>query len=413
MDTRTSPIRLRLERIRDALRRHGLDAVLVPSSDPHLSEYLPERWQGRVWLSGFTGSMGTLAVTLDRAALFADSRYWEQVQVELAGTGIDLVKVSSGAATHHIEWLLQQVPAGHAMAVDGQVLGLAAAQQLRGAMERAGVRLRTDLDLFSEVWTDRPDLPQAAVYEHAAPHAPVDRASKLAQVREAMARHGATHHLISTVDDIAWVTNLRGSDVEYNPVFLAHLLIGPQAATLFVGNGKIPDALAKRLAADGFTLADYAGAAAAVASLPTDSRLLVDPRRITFGLRERVPAGVAVIEAINPSTLAKSRKNAAEAQFVRQAMIEDGVAMCEFYAWFEAALARGERITEITVDEHLSGARLIVATDLDGDTREATIRQAVARSTCTNCCVLRCGSVPNTSSWVRSVARNARPCSRR
>ncbi|MBP6815948.1 MAG: aminopeptidase P family N-terminal domain-containing protein, partial [Burkholderiaceae bacterium] len=206
MDTRTSPIRLRLERLRDALRRHSLDAVLVPSSDPHLSEYLPERWQGRVWLSGFTGSMGTLAVTLDRAALFADSRYWVQAQAELSGTGIDLVKVSSGAAAHHIEWLLQEVPAGHAIAVDGQVLGLAPAQQLRAALERAGVKLRTDLDLFSEVWTDRPALPQAPVYEHAAPQAPLGRAGKLALVREAMARHGATHHLISTVDDIAWLT---------------------------------------------------------------------------------------------------------------------------------------------------------------------------------------------------------------
>ena len=117
MDTRTSPIRLRLERLRDALRRHDLDAVLVPSSDPHLSEYLPERWQGRVWLSGFTGSMGTLAVTLDKAALFADSRYWVQAQAEIDGTGIELVKVSSGAATHHIEWLLQEVPTGHAVAV--------------------------------------------------------------------------------------------------------------------------------------------------------------------------------------------------------------------------------------------------------------------------------------------------------
>ena len=357
MDTRTSPIRLRLERVRDALRRHSLDAVLVPSSDPHLSEYLPERWQGRVWLSGFTGSMGTLAVTLDRAALFADSRYWVQAQAELAGTGIDLVKVASGAATHHIDWLLQEVPAGHAVAVDGQVLGLAPAQQLRSALERAGVRLRTDLDLFSEVWTDRPALPQAPVYEHAAPQAPLGRAGKLALVREAMARHGATHHLISTVDDIAWLTNLRGSDVDYNPVFLAHLLIGPDQATLFVGAGKIAPALAERLAAEGFAVADYAGAAPAVAGLASGGRLLVDPRRITFGLREQVPAGMQVVEAINPSTLAKSRKSAAEAAFVRQAMVEDGVAMCEFYAWFEAALARGERITEITVDERLSAAR--------------------------------------------------------
>ncbi len=357
MDTRTSPERLRLERLRDAMRHHQLDAVLVPSSDPHLSEYLPARWQGRVWLSGFTGSMGTLAVTLDRAALFADSRYWVQAQAQIDGTGVELVKVSSGAATHHIEWLAGAVPAGGAVAVDGQVLGLAAALQLRGALDRAGVRLRADLDLFDEVWTDRPALPRAAVYEHLAPQAPAGRAAKLALVRAAMAAQGANHHWISTVDDIAWLTNLRGADVDYNPVFLAHLLVSPGAATMFVGAGKVDAALAVRLAADGIALAEYSTAGDSLARLPEASTLLIDPRRITFGLRERVPQGVRVVEAINPSTLAKSRKSAAEAAFVRETMVEDGVAMCEFYAWFEQALARGERLTEITVDDKLSAAR--------------------------------------------------------
>jgi len=358
MDTRTSPIRLRLERVRDALRRHGLHALLVPSSDPHLSEYLPGRWQAREWLSGFTGSMGTLAVTVERAALFADSRYWVQAQSQLEGTGIDLVKIGGPtAATQHLDWLVASVPEGGTVAVDGQVLGLAAAQQLRGALERAGRVLRTDVDVIDEAWPERPDLPAAPVYEHAAPHAPHPRVGKLAAVREAMARHGATHHLVSTVDDIAWITNLRGSDVDYNPVFLAHLLVGPQQATLFVGAGKIDGELRERLAADGIAVADYPQAGAAVAALPQVAVLLVDPRRITLGLRERVPAGAKVIEAINPSTLAKSRKSAQEAAFVREAMIEDGVAMCEFYAWFEQALARGERITEITIDERLSAAR--------------------------------------------------------
>src|SRR3954471_23510519 len=125
MDTRTSPIRLRLERVRDALARQQLAAVLVPSSDPHLSEYLPGRWQGREWLSGFTGSMATLVVTTERAALFADSRYWVQAEPELAGTGIELVKIPTGAAIHHVEWLASQVPAGQVVSVDGAVLGLA------------------------------------------------------------------------------------------------------------------------------------------------------------------------------------------------------------------------------------------------------------------------------------------------
>ena len=357
MDTRTSPARLRIQRIRDALQRHALDAVLVPSSDPHLSEYLPERWQARQWLSGFTGSMGMLAVTATRAALFADSRYWTQAEAELAGSGIELVKIASGTSPEHLAWLARELTRGQTLAVDGQVIGLAAAQALRNALGAVGVNVRTDVDVFAEAWDDRPALPAAPVFEHLAPHAPVARADKLAQVRAAMAAQGATYHLVSTLDDIAWLFNLRGGDVSYNPVFLAHSLVGADGATLFVADGKIDAALRARLAADGVTLAPYADAAAALEALPASATLLVDPKRITLGLRERVPAGLRVVEAINPSTLAKSRKTDAEAAHVRIAMEMDGAAMCEFYAWFEAALARGERITEIIVGEKLAAAR--------------------------------------------------------
>ena len=351
-----SPIPARLASLRQALVRHDLAAVLVPSSDPHLSEYLPERWQGRVHFSGFTGSMGTLVVTRDRAAVFADSRYWTQAEAELAGTTVELVKIPTGAATHHIDWLTATLSSGQTLAVDAAVLGLAAAQMLAGALQRHGIGLRTDLDLMTEAWPERPGLPAAPVREHLAPHAAVPRAERLAAVRAGLARHRASHHLVSTVDDIAWITSLRGADVDYNPVFLAHLLIGPQRATLFVAAGKVDEALAARLAADGIDLADYAEAAPALAALPADAVLLVDPKRITLGLREAVPAVVQVVEAINPSTLAKSRKTPAEAAFIREAMEKDGAAMCRFYAWLEAALGR-EAISELTIDERLTAER--------------------------------------------------------
>jgi Xaa-Pro aminopeptidase len=357
MDTRTSPIHLRITRLREVLLRESVHALLVPSSDPHLSEYLPGRWQGREWLSGFTGSMATLVVAQDRAALFADSRYWVQAQAELAGSGIELVKIATGAAGAHIDWLAAQLPRGCTVAVDGQVLGLATAKLLTSTLQGAGIHLRTDIDLLDAIWPDRPALPTQPVYEHGAPHAVLPRSAKLAAVREAMARHGASHHFVSTVDDVAWITNLRGSDVTYNPVFLAHLLLDMIGATLFVGAGKIDAALAQRLAADGVRLAPYGGAAATLAALRADDTLLIDPKRVTHGLRERVAAACAVVEAINPSTLLKSRKSAQEAAFVREAMAEDGAAMCEFYAGFEAAMARGERFTELNVDDQLSAAR--------------------------------------------------------
>ena len=346
----------RIASAQSTLTELGLAACLVPSSDPHLSEYLPARWQGREWLSGFTGSMGTLVVTQNRAALFADSRYWTQAEAELANTGIELVKIDTGASTHHVQWLAQNTGNGKVVGVDGAVLGLAAAQQLRDVLAKVGATVRTDVDLFAYIWPDRASLPLAPVYEHDAAYASAPRSTKLTQVRLSMAQAGASHHFISTVDDIAWLFNLRGSDVSYNPVFLAHALITASGATLFVATGKVPADLGMRLKEDGVAVQDYALAGPALAALPASVVLLLDPRRVTLGLRESASAGVKVIEAINPSTLLKSRKNASEAAHVRAAMEQDGAAMCTFYAWFEAAQGK-ERITELTVDERLTAER--------------------------------------------------------
>ena len=202
--------------MRDALAARQVQAVLVPSSDPHLSEYLPERWQGRAWLSGFTGSSGTLLVANDKAALFTDSRYWEQAEAELAGTGVDLVKLDGPATPAYVQWLsalgLDSTAGPLAMAVDGQVMGLAQTQALQDALKAEGWQLRTDLDMLDAVWPGRPGLPDAAVFEHLPPHAATSRADKLALLRKALADKGATHHWIATLDDLAWALNLRGAD---------------------------------------------------------------------------------------------------------------------------------------------------------------------------------------------------------
>ena len=219
-----------------------------------------------------------------------------------------------------------------------------------------GIRLRTDLDLLAEVWPDRAGLPIPPIYEHTAPHASTPRADKLAGVREEMRKAGATHHFVSTLDDLAWITNLRGADVSYNPVFVGHLLIDARTVKLFVADGKIDNGLRARLAEDGIEIAPYTQAAAALAALPPAATLLIDPRRLTLGMRQAVPAGVEVIEAINPSTMAKARKTAAEIAHVRATMEQDGAALAEFFAWFESALGR-ELITELTIDEKITGAR--------------------------------------------------------
>ncbi len=352
-----SPIPQRLQNLRAHMRVRGWQAALLLSSDPHLSEYLPERWQGRQWLSGFTGSSGTLLVSDTRAALFTDSRYWEHAEVELAGSGIDLVKLNGPAVPAYIQWLAQlQIGGAPTLAVDGAVLGLAQARQLRDAAKTSGWQLHTKDDVLEPIWPDRPGLPDATVYEHALPYASTPRNDKLLALRQAVSQHGATHHWIATVDDLAWVLNLRGADVDYNPVFLGHALVNASDVTLFVAPGKIDAELQAKLRQDGVQIADYKQALPTLRALPAGSALLIDPKRVTWGLCEAVPEGVKVIEALNPTTLAKSRKTVDEAIFIREAMERDGAAMCAFYAWFEKALGH-EHITELTVDERLSAER--------------------------------------------------------
>ncbi len=286
IDARRGTVRSRIEKLRRAMQRHGVAAVVVPSSDPHLSEYLPERWQGREWLSGFTGSVGTLVVTDDFAGVWADSRYWAQAEGQLAGTGIELMKIGGAGSSAHVDWLAEHVASGAQVAVDGAVLGLASARALQAVLSERGIELRTDLDVLNDVWDDRAALPAQPVYEHLAPFAPTPRADKLAAVRQQMKQLGTTHHWISTLDDIAWLTNLRGGDVNYNPVFISHLLLDAKNATLFVAEGKVNEKLASRLAADGITLARYDDAVATLQALPPNAKLLVDPRRITLGLQQ-------------------------------------------------------------------------------------------------------------------------------
>ena len=349
----------RLDALRGAMQRHRIDAVVVPSADPHLSEYLPGHWKGREWLSGFTGSVGTFIATSAFAGVWTDGRYWTQAESELAGSGIELMKIPSGASLQHIDWLAANLAPGQTVAVDARVLGLSTARLLSDALAARGVVLRTDIDLLDEVWSDRPPLPGDPVFEHAAPFAATTRAAKLAATRAAMQAAGANAHFISTLDDIAYLFNLRGADVSFNPVFLAHALVTPERATLFVGDDKVPAGLRASLQADGVHLARYADAADALATLGAGTTLLVDPRRITAGMRAAVGAGVRVLEAVNPTTFAKSRKTAGEAAQVRATMEQDGAALCEFFAWLEATLQDPQRepLTEVAIDQHITAAR--------------------------------------------------------
>ncbi|WP_201555592.1 aminopeptidase P family protein [Psychrobacter sp. 72-O-c] len=342
----------RIDNLRQALVEQDLTAIIVPSADPHLSEYLPEYWQAREWLTGFTGSVGTLVVTADFAGLWTDSRYWVHAADQLEDTGISLEKMAP-KQPNHIDWLADHLQEGDSVAVDGNVLSIAEQDKLLNAFDANEVTLITERDVLNNVWPDRPALPMAKLYAHDAQFVAQSAASKLAAVREGMKEAGATHHLLSSLDDIAWLTNLRGADVDYNPIFLSHLLISSDKATLFVDNNKISSDIEQGLKDSGFTLASYDAVQDALGALTPEDLLLLDPSKVAVGTLSKMVDDIGFIEQMAPSSLLKSVKSDADIDHVREAMRQDGAALCEFFAEFEQKLNAGERLSELDVDSML------------------------------------------------------------
>src|SRR5690606_24894409 len=235
-----------------------------------------ERWQGREWLSGFTGSAGTLVVTHDVAALWTDSRYWEQAEAELADTGIELMRAGNPSVPSPTDWVRGHLAEASTVAIDGMVLAVQSWRQWQDACRDAGLRLEIENDLLGEIWLDRPGLPAGTVTAHEPPWACRARSENLTEIRAEMGRRGAHWHLISALDDIAWSLNLRGNDIPYNPVFLSHLLIGHDSVHLFVDETKLTAELLSELAQDGIQVQPYDQVAAALAALPSGERLLHD-----------------------------------------------------------------------------------------------------------------------------------------
>lgn len=346
-----------LAALRREMRQARVDACLIPSADPHLSEYLPAYWQIRRWLTGFTGSVGTVVVTQDFAGIWVDSRYWVQAEAELAGSDVTLMKIGVATDPAHAAWLGTHIPAEGVVAVDGRALGLAAREALLEQLDARKIRLELSLDLPGQCWLDRPALPSAPIRDLPVEIAGQSRLEKLARVRAEMVERGAQWHLISTLDDIAWLLNLRGEDVSFNPVFLAHVLLGPEQVWLFVLPGKVDATLTQILAADGIEVRPYQDAGPTLAALDPHARLLFDPARTTCALVDRVPC--ERVRAINPSTFFKSQKTQFELSHVRRVMEDDGAALCAFFVWLEDAIARCDTVSlnELMIDEQLLAQR--------------------------------------------------------
>ncbi len=345
----------RLQALRQAMQSSGLTALIIPSQDPHQSEYVAPRWKAREWISGFTGSAGTVVVTMDHAGLWTDSRYFLQAAQELADSEFVLHKQVVPGAPEYIDWLKTTLLEGNEVGIDGALMSVEGNRSLTKAFEGSGIGLLTHLDPVGMAWINRPGLPTAPILEHDVAFAGRSRSQKLADIRSQMTQHEAVGHLLVTLDDIAWTFNLRGSDVDYNPVFYAYALIGLNAATLFVGKGKLSADLIATLAQDGIAVQDYAEIGEVLMQL--EGRLLMDAGQVSLQLVEFLSSECKVVEGASPSTLLKACKNEVELAHTRAAMIKDGVALLRLVRWLEGELASGNSVTEYAVSERLAAFR--------------------------------------------------------
>ena len=342
-------------RLRQCLREQSLSAFIIPSTDPHSGEYVPDHWKTREWVSGFTGSAGTAVITLDDAALWTDSRYFLQAADQLDGTSIRLMKDRLPDTPSIPEWLGQSLSPGAVVGVDGWVNTIGETQALREALAREGLTLRTDYDPVTRLWDDRPALPGTPVSIHPLEYAGVACHEKLAAIREKLLARGADGILLSTLDDIAWTLNLRGNDVHCNPVFVSYLLITSQESILYVRAEKLTTEVKAYLAQEGVNTKDYDDLQEDLRDYPY-ATLSLDPGRTNEAVRQAVNPLTKVLLEESPVPLMKAVKNEAEIRGFHAAMLRDGVAMVKFLKWLEEAVPQGNE-TEMSIDRKLYECR--------------------------------------------------------
>ena len=345
----------RIGRLRQCLREQSLSAFIIPSTDPHSGEYVPDHWKTREWVSGFTGSAGTAVITLDDAALWTDSRYFLQAADQLDGTGIRLMKDRLPDTPSIPEWLGQSLSPGAVVGVDGWVNTIGETQALREALAREGLTLRTDYDPVTRLWDDRPALPGTPVSIHPLEYAGVACHEKLAAIREKLLARGVDGILLSTLDDIAWTLNLRGNDVHCNPVFVSYLLITSQESILYVRAEKLTTEVKAYLAQEGVNTEDYDDLQEDLRDYPY-ATLSLDPGRTNEAVRQAVNPLTKVLLEESPVPLMKAVKNEAEIRGFHAAMLRDGVAMVKFLKWLEEAVPQGNE-TEMSIDRKLYECR--------------------------------------------------------
>lgn len=343
--------------LRSEMKEQQIDAYLIPSSDPHISEYLPERYKVISWLSGFTGSAGTLLITADFAGLWTDSRYFVQANEQLQESGVSLMKLVVQNAPEYTNWMTNNMPEGAVLAFDGKLLSAQVANIVKDALAPAGIEVRGNIDIFEKIWSERPALPAEKAYLLKAEETGQSVPSKIEAIRNKMREFRADFHVISTLDDLAWILNIRGNDVNCNPVVLGFILISQDQAQLFINLDKLDQAEINTLESYGISTVDYDQIWTSIGNIPADSKLLIDPRRTCYSMYQQIPDTVVAIEKTNPSTDLKALKNEVEIAFTRETMVKDGVALTKFFKWLEEEMAKGTSLTELSISNKLRDFR--------------------------------------------------------
>jgi Xaa-Pro aminopeptidase len=347
----------RLNRLREVMKEQGIDGYIVPNTDPHLGEYIPDHWKTVQWLTGFSGSAATVLVTRTFAGLWTDSRYFLQAEKQLKGSGLELMKLNNPPDPSLNEWLRTSFKKGGIIGFDGRLLSINSFRKMKNDLESRLPVFVTDADLISDLWDNRPELPESVAYEHTSGFAGADVITKIGRVREMMVKKEAEYHLLTSPDDIMWMLNIRAADVQYSPLLLSFALISSSQVLLFAEEKKIPPRLASDFDQKGIVVLPYDEVVAILTSIPEFSTLLLSPASTTVAIYNSIGGKVRIIEEISIPARLKAVKNDTEISNIRNAMVKDGVALTKFFFWLEMNIGK-ESITESSAASKLRDFRL-------------------------------------------------------
>lgn len=344
-------VKQRIDALRALFDNEGIDAFIIPSTDPHLSEYVAPHWQSREWISGFTGSAGTVVVTREKAGLWTDSRYFLQAAQQLEGSGIDLYKEMLPETPSIPDFLSKNLQAGQTVGIDGKVFSVDEAKLLQEKLEKNGITVKSIPDPIEKIWSDRPAIPEASAYIYETKYAGKSVPEKLVAIRKEMKQKGAEALLISTLDEIAWTLNIRGNDVHCNPVVVSYLLIEEQEVHFFIHPQKVTSELSAYLKEMGVSIHSYEDIEYFLGNL-TANNILLNPIKTNYAIFSAICPDCQIIEGASPIALLKAIRNEQEITGIHSALQRDGVALVKFLKWLEEVVPTGKE-TEISISKKL------------------------------------------------------------